>query len=125
MKKIINRGDWYIAGIVERCERVGSGRTNPGRRGLTWLNHTLIQAATPEQAYQKAVAIGKVSSRVRYKTTAGRTVQWSFVGIAELLRIHDDIGHGVEVLWTDMGRIAARRAKSMARSKKELLEQAS
>jgi hypothetical protein len=124
MKKIRNSGDWYLAGLIERCEPVGSGRTNPLRRGLTWLNHTLIQADSPEDAYRKAAAIGKESSRLRYKTTAGGTVQWRFVGIAELLRIHDDIGHGAEVLWTDIGRVSERKARSMARRKGELIKQA-
>lgn len=124
MKTIRNKGDWYIAGIVERCESVGTGRTNPERRGLTWLNHTLIQAETPEDAYLKAQQIGKESSRLRYKTIAGRTVQWHFVGIAELLRIHDDIGHGAEVLWVDMGRISARKARAATKTKRQLIEQA-
>lgn len=124
MKKIRNNGDWYIAGIVERSENVGTGRSNPNRRGLTWLNHVLINADSPEKAYDKALRIGKAGTH-RYKSTAGSTVQWKFIGIAELLPIYEDIADGAEITWSDLGYISAKRAQAMARNRRELLTQAS
>ena len=58
-KKIKNNGDWYLADIVERAEMVGDDKTNPNRRCLTWVNSILVQALSIEQAYDKAIKIGK------------------------------------------------------------------
>lgn len=119
MKRIKNRGDWYVAGVVERCAEAGS-RGRRAARGLTWINQILVNAPSPEAAYQSAVRMGR-RGNIRYKTAAGTTVAWRFLGLANLTPLSEDIEHGAEILWHDMGRMTLPRAASMVISRLKLL----
>ena len=114
--KIVNRGDWYIAGLVERCE-AGEGEDNPRRRGRTWMNAVLIHAVSPEAAYDKGMKLGAKS----VEGLEGWKGQWKFLGIAELFALEGDIEDGVELLWSDFGKISAKRARDFIPEKTKLL----
>ena len=61
-EKISNeKGNWYIAEIIEKCEPVKHNKENDMRRVITWGNFHLIKADSPKLAYQKAIKIGKES----------------------------------------------------------------
>jgi hypothetical protein len=122
MKKIKVNDDWYIAELLEKCEPIGKDKNNPNRRCTVWRNALLINADSIEEAYDKAFAIGKSETRLRYKAASGDTVQWSFLGIADLLPIYEDIQDGNELFWTNHGQISVKRAKAMAKPKKELIK---
>lgn len=62
-EKISNKNkNWYIVKIIEKYEPVVRNEENDLRRVTTWGNHHLIKADSVEQAYDKAVTIGKVSN---------------------------------------------------------------
>jgi Domain of unknown function (DUF4288) len=117
MNRIKNNNRWYLAGILERCEPVGNDKRNPKRRGTTWLNHMLIEASSPKHALNKALKLGKSSTR-RYKAISGQTLQWKFLGLAELLPIYEDIEDGAELMWTDLGNISANKAEKYIKTHK-------
>ena len=91
------------------------------RRVTTWGNHHLIKADSPEQAFDKAVILGKEKN---YKFTNSDKIEMEsiFVGIGELIPIYEDIEDGAELMWTDYGFISNRRTMKMAYKKQELLE---
>jgi len=122
MKKIKVNGDWYIAELLEKCEPVGRDKRNPNRRHTVWRNAILIQAESAEAAYDKAMQFGKQEYRMRYQAASGDTVQWSFLGVADLIPVYEDIQDGNELFWTDHGEISAKRAKAMVRTKKQVLQ---
>ena len=119
-KKIINTGDWFLVEIIETCEPVAADKTKELRRVTTWGNYHLINAATPSQAYDKAVEIGK---RSNYKYTSQNKLKMKskFLGIGDLLPIYEDLEHGAEILWHDYGDISAKRSDKIVRTKKELM----
>ena len=45
-----------------------------------------------------------------------------FVGIGDLIPIHEDIEDGAELMWTDYGFISNKRTMKMSYSKEELLK---
>ncbi len=120
-KKIKNNGDWYLADIVERAEMVGDDKTNPNRRCLTWVNSVLIQATSVEEAYDKAIKIGKKNYTLRYKAASGRICSWKVLGLSSLLPIYEDIEDGAEIAFTDKGHIAAKTSKALVRTRREIL----
>ena len=120
-KKIVNNGDWFLADIVERAEMVGDDKTNPNRRCLTWTNAVLIHAISIDEAYDKAIKIGRKNYATRYKAASGKICNWKVLGLSSLTPIYEDIEDGAEIGFTDEGSIAAKTSERMIKSKKEIL----
>lgn len=121
-EKISNKkGNWYIVEIIEKCEPVDRNEKQDLRRVTTWGNHHLIKADSPENAFDKAVKLGKEKN---YKFINSDKIEMEsiFVGIGELLPIYEDIEDGAELMWTDYGFISNRRTMKMPYEKKELME---
>lgn len=122
VEKISNQNkNWFIVEILEKCEPVIRNEKNDLRRVTTWGNHHLIKADSPEQAFDKAVILGKEKN---YKFTNSDKIEMEsiFVGIGELIPIYEDIEDGAELMWTDYGFISNKRTMKMAYKKQELLE---
>lgn len=116
-----NKGNWYIAEIIEKCEPVDRKEDQELRRVLTWGNHHLIKANSPEKAYEKAVQIGK-EGEYKFTNTNKIEMEWIFVGIADLIPIYNDIEDGTEIMWTDYGFISERRTQRIPQTKDEILK---
>ena len=121
--KISNEnGNWYIVELIEKCEPVERNENQDLRRVTTWGNHYLIKAESPEEAFDKAVEIGK-ECEFKFTNTDNLEMEWIFVGIGDLLPIYENIiEDGVELMWNDYGFISNRRATRMALTKEELLK---
>lgn len=91
------------------------------RRVTTWGNIHLVKANSSEEAYDKGVKIGK-DGAFKFNNSVKVEMEWSFVGIGDLLLIHEDIEDGAELMWTDYGDITNKRAQSFAKSKEELIK---
>lgn len=124
-KKIKNNGDWFLADIVERADMVGSDKSNDNRRCLTWTNTILVNAASIEEAYDKAIKIGKKNYTTRYKAASGKICSWKVLGISSLVPIYEDIEDGAEIGFTDEGMLAVKTSNQLVKTKKELTSQGS
>jgi len=122
VQKIKNKGDWYIAEIIERAEPKGITNQNPRRRCTTWINSVLIKADSPESAYDKALKVGKKDYETSYRTVVGIDIEWKVIGLANLIFISDDIEDGAEISWKDIGFVSANRGNNMVKSKEELVD---
>ena len=121
-EKISNaKGNWYIVEIIEKCEPVKRNEKQELRRVITWGNHHLIKADSPEMAFDKAVKLGK-ESEYKFINTDKIEMEWIFVGIGDLLPIYEDIEDGAELMWRDYGFISNRRTMRMPYKKKELMK---
>mgnify|MGYP003424492730 FL=1 len=121
-EKISNENrNWYIVEIIEKCEPVSRNDKNDLRRVTTWGNHHLIKANSPEEAFDKAIKLGKEKN---YKFTNSDKVEMEsiFVGVGELLPIYEDIEDGAELMWNDYGFISNRRTMKMPYKKEELMK---
>jgi hypothetical protein len=121
-EKIFNENrNWYIVEIIEKYEPVHRNEENELRRVTTWGNHHLIKADTPEQAYDKAMILGKKSN---YKFINSDKIEMEslFVGIGDLLPIYEDIEDGAELMWTNYGFISNKRTMKIPFTKEELLK---
>jgi hypothetical protein len=122
-EKISNeKGNWFIAEIIEKREPVERKKENDLRRVVTWGNFHLIKAESPKLAYEKAIKIGK-DAEINFANSDNIEMEYTFVGIADLIPIYDDnIEDGCEIMWTDYGSITNRKAEKFARNEKEILE---
>ena len=104
---------WYVADIVEEI-RVGGDRRN-----IVHTNQTLIRADSPEEAYDKAIALGKQGT-TKYKNPEGKTVTIRFRGLRDLNVVHDELDHGPEIGFDREIGVTQKRIKGWIVSKKKL-----
>ncbi|HEX8916572.1 MAG TPA: DUF4288 domain-containing protein [Humisphaera sp.] len=120
--RIINRGDWFVAVLIERFDLRGADARNDRRLSRTWENVVLFNARSIAAAYDKAVAFGKLGTGDRtIHDERGRRYRNVFVGVAALLPVYEDLEDESEVMWTDHGDITVARSKRMVRTRRELL----
>ena len=118
--RIINNGDWFIVEIIEKYEPVSSDKNQKLRRVTTWGNYHLIHADTPSKAYDKAVEIGK-NSNYKFINSDKIKMKSEFLGIGDMILIHENLEDGAEIMWNDYGFISAKRSDKIAKTKKELM----
>jgi hypothetical protein len=86
---------WYLADII--LEHIVEGDS----RNLVHINMHLIEAESPEQAHEKALALGS-DSEDEYTNTDGRRVRVAFRGLRGLNVIHDALEDGAELAYSEM-----------------------
>ena len=106
---------WWVFSEIEQWVSNRQKTLSPTSRCLTWENTRLIRAKTREEAYRKAMELGRCGHPS--KTRGG---EWRFAGISMLLPVYDKIEDGVEILWTVRGRLSVKAIKSLIRTKKQL-----
>jgi|SRR5689334_23072913 hypothetical protein len=104
---------WYLADVV--LEHVIEG----DRRNLVHVNTHLVEAASPEEAYNKARKLGR-TSQLQYLNTDGKRVRVRYRGLRELNVVHDELEDGVELMFDEVVAVPESRLRRWAKSKKEL-----
>ncbi len=85
---------WYLAGLILEHTIEGDPRN------VVHVNTHLIEADSPEEAYQKANAQGR-AGEIEYANTDGRMVRVAFRGLRDLDVIHDDLEDGAELFYEE------------------------
>ena len=119
-KKNKSRYGWWIATIVERYEHFDENKTNLNRRCTAWLNTVLIKASNRDEAYRKAIALGKVGRDSVCGAEGGRQGHWIFEGLASLMPIYDKLEDGAEIMFEQATNIAVKTVKACVKQKKAL-----
>ena len=111
--------NWYIAGIMIRFEGDDKNQDNSNRRCLAWENQHLIRAKNPDEAYKKAIKLGK-DSESEYINTDGENVRWIFEGLTTLIALYEELADGAEIIWIEHENKAVKTIKSRTRAKEDL-----
>lgn len=106
---------WWIYQEVEQWVSNRQKAIGPNSRCLIWENVRIIQAKDREQAYKKAMKLGKQGRPS--KTDHG---EWRFLGLSWLYPIHDEMEDGAELLWKDRGSMRMKEAMKRVRTKEQL-----
>lgn len=104
---------WYLADVVLEFTVEGDPRN------VVHVNLHLIEATSPEQAHEKATALGRKSEQV-YGNTEGRTVRVRFRGLRDLNVIHDALEDGAELTYEESADVAENKLAEWVRPKDEL-----
>jgi len=115
-----NHTGWWVASYLERFEFYDEKKSNLNRRCVAWENTILIRAKNREQAFRKAIAIGKVCQGIEGWDNKGRKGAWRFEGLTSLLPVYDKIGDGEEIFWKEYEGRTVGKIKSWIKHKKEL-----
>lgn len=112
---------WWIASYVQRFEYYDENKKDLTRRCLAWENTVLIQARDREQAYRKALAVGRSSSGIEWcDSVTKRRGAWRFEGLTDLLPVYEQLGDGAEISWTEHANRSVSKIKSLVKRKRDL-----
>jgi hypothetical protein len=104
---------WFLAELVEEIRVEGS------KRNVVHINSTLIEANTPELAYRKAMALGKVANS-SHKNIHGKKVVTRFLGLRHLNVIHFPLEHGCEISFVEKLGVTSNGLSKLVRKKEDL-----
>ncbi len=115
MANIPASASWYLADLVVEV------RVEGYKRSVVQINTVLIQANSPENAYEQAKQVGH-----RYNHThdnpAGRRVTFRFRGIHQLAEVVDDVlEHGVEIMWRELQQMTEPGIRRQIPKKQDLV----
>jgi hypothetical protein len=104
---------WYLAWLIQEII------VEDDSRNIVHTNLLLVRANSPDEAYNKAIDLGK-ESEISYENPAGKSVVCAFRGIKDLNVIHDELAHGAELNYEEKVGVSNEEIERMLRSKEEL-----
>lgn len=104
---------WYIADIV--LEFV----IEDDSRNVVHVNTMLMKATSPEDAYNKAMELGK-SEETEYPNSDAKKVTVRFRGLRDLNVIHDELNHGAELSFEEEVGVSESAIRERVRDKSNL-----
>ena len=105
--------DWYLAWIVQEITVEGDPRN---------VVHTctrLIRAHSPEEAYDKALRLGR-EEEVTYENSDGKGVKIVFRGLNDLIGIYEDLEDGAELTYEEEVGVKEDEIKRMLTERERL-----
>ncbi len=113
MAYVPNDARWFLADLIEEIRVEGS------RRNIVHINHVLVEAASPEEAYVHALEIGGQGSQ-EYVNSLGRKVTVRFRGLRNLDVIHEPLEHGCEIMFQEKLGVSEKGIRKLIRPKEKL-----
>jgi hypothetical protein len=104
---------WWLATVVEEI------RVEGAKRNIIHLNYVLVRADSAENAYSKAMKMGKQASS-DYRNPAGKKVRIRFRGLRNLDVIHDDLEDGSELMFQERLGLSEPAIRKLVRPKRQL-----
>ena len=104
---------WYLADLVVQLEVEGDPRS------VVHVNSCLIEAPTPEVAYDKAMALGRDTDD-DYANSIGRPVRARFLGLRNLVEIYEPLEDGAEISFTERVGVSDLEARRLVSPRAEL-----
>jgi len=104
---------WYLADIV--LEHIIEG--DP--RNVLHVNTHLVEAESPEQAYEKALALGG-DSELEYTNTDGKQVRVAFRGLRQLSVIDEALEDGAELAYREKVGVPEEQLRGLITPKERL-----
>lgn len=113
MADIPDDARWHLADVVLEF-RVAD---DPGN--LVHINTHLVEAASPDEAYIKAMALGRASEH-GYENMEGKWVDVVFRGLCQLLVIHEPLEDGAELMYSSHEDVTEARFRAWIVPREEL-----
>jgi len=113
MASLSIKSRWYLADLV--IEHIIQG--DP--RNVVHINLHLIEAKSPQEAYTKALALGRRSNRV-YTNMEGAKVRVVFRGLRDLVVVDGALEDGEELAYTERIGVSKAKLREMLKKKGKL-----
>src|SRR5262245_47805339 len=85
---------WFLATMIEEFQIEGA------KRNVVHINYVIIEARSPQDAYKRAIKMGKQANH-SYLNTHGKRVSVRFRGLGNLDVIYDRFEHGCEIMFCE------------------------
>lgn len=106
---------WWLFSEIQQWVPSRLKKLTPRSRSVVWENTRIIKARNRDEAYKKAMRLGREGHPA--KTPKG---EWRFVGISQLLPIYEPLEDGAEILWHDHGLISVAAMRRLVHSRRQL-----
>jgi hypothetical protein len=113
MAYIPDNAKWYLATLVEEIVVEGDSRN------VLHKNLVLVRADSPEEAYEKALELGR-KAEVSYENPGRSLVQIKFRGLSQLNVVHDDLEHGAELHFEELLGVSEEQIEALLRRREDL-----
>jgi hypothetical protein len=113
MASIPEDAKWYLAEIVEEFQIMGE------QANLVHINFVLVRADSSEEAYNKAIELGK-EGESSYENKDGKLVTCVFRGLHNLHVIQEELEHGAELLYERQVGLTEEQVGALVRPKNQL-----
>ena len=113
MANVPSDSHWYVASIVEEL-KVEDCSSN-----VVAVSILLVLAQTPEDAFEKAIELGK-QRELSYYNTEGKKVTTIFRGIRDLNLVYDTLEHGAELMYYEQVGVSTEQIRRMVSPKTQL-----
>jgi hypothetical protein len=113
MAHIPRNAEWYVAELIVEIVVEGDARN------IVHGNLILIQANSPDEAYDRAIELGQQNTS-EYQNPAGMKVTTRFRGLAALSVIHDQLEHGAELRYIEDISLPEQEIAALVKSKEQL-----
>lgn len=114
---------WYYGSYLLRfVEMDDTRRDDPERRFVSWENTVIVKAKSLDVAYSKVEKIGKAQSKPYRGGPKGVRVRWEYLGVTELLAIHEELTDGAEIAWTERRPRKLQALRSLVRPKHAFIQ---
>jgi Domain of unknown function (DUF4288) len=104
---------WYWADLILEFTIEGDDRN------IVHINTHLIEADSPEQAYQKANDLGRGGAD-EFTNTDGKRVCVAFRGLRALDVVHDELQDGAELFFDEQVGLSEHEIREKVQSREEL-----
>jgi hypothetical protein len=113
MPFIPKNAEWYLAEIVIEFQ------VETDDRNIVHVNFMLIEASSPEEAYNKALRLGQISNG-EHINDEGNRVKVAFRGLRNLHVIYEPLEDGAEILYEEHQGISESNLGKLVRPKEML-----
>lgn len=104
---------WYLAWLVQEII------VEDDPRNIVHINLMLVRADSPDEAYEKAIELGK-ASEISYENPDGKSVIHVFRGVKDMNVIHDEFEHGAELNYEEKMGVSNDEIERMLTPKEQL-----
>jgi hypothetical protein len=113
MAYVPKNAEWFLADLVLEIRVEGS------RRNVVHINHVIIHARSPEDAYSRAMRLGKRDA-ISYQNPHGKKVTIRFRGLGNLDVIYDPLGDECEIMFEEKLGVSEKGIRKLIVPKREL-----
>lgn len=106
---------WYIADLIQEFKIEGE------KENVVHIDTTLIRADSPEEAYEKALTLGREGQYYgSYKNPYDKLVTILFRGLRNLDVVDGELEHGTELLFERRDALSEQEMSDLIREKDQL-----
>jgi Domain of unknown function (DUF4288) len=104
---------WFLATMIEEFQIEGA------KRNVVHINYVVIEARSPEDAYKRAIKLGKQANQ-SYVNPRGKMVTVRFRGLSNLDVIYDPFEHGCEIMFREKLGVSESAIRKLVATKDQL-----